>query len=120
MKDKNATRAVKAAAPEATKHTVSSVALSVVVSLALVITGVAFTVTMAFSGVGLLVGIPFLIAGVAAPFILLRGMFRREKLAGACPHCGAHISLAAHLSEASCPVCGNHLVIKDEKFIKAE
>ena len=120
MEDKKfaKTHGVEGAKP--TEQSTVRLIFTIAVSLALLITGIGFGVTFVFTGLGALVGIPLIVAGLVAPFFLLRSFFARQKVRGRCPYCGAQIIIEEHLRETDCPSCQKHLEVREKKVFKVE
>ena len=71
-------------------------------------------VLVSFTGIGLIVGIPLILAGIAYPFIA------RHIITGPCPYCGIKISTLASRSGIACRACGKPVIIQEKKFVKSE
>lgn len=81
-----------------------------IVGFILIVIGVMVSLT----GVGLIIGIPLILAGLAYPFIA------RSLIKGHCPYCGSTVSVLGSKSGVTCRSCRKHIVIQDKKFTRAE
>lgn len=78
-------------------------------------------IVLCFTGVGALIGIPLIIAGLLAPF--LGGVIGLAQLKGNCPYCAMTITADATSignGGIDCPSCTNRILIRDKQFLKAE
>lgn len=73
---------------------------------------------VSFTGIGILVGVPMIIAGLLAPF--LGALMGWERLIGDCPWCGSEVRCFATSPGVDCPACKKRIVIKDKRFIGIE
>ncbi len=71
-------------------------------------------VLVSFTGIGLILGIPLILAGIAYPFIA------RHIITGPCPYCGIKVSTLGSRSEVKCRACGKPVVIQNKQFVKSE
>ena len=76
----------------------------------LVVVGIMVSLT----GVGLIIGIPLILAGVGYPLIAL------SLIGGQCPYCGRNISALNTKPGINCPGCGKYIVIRDKKHFEAQ
>lgn len=72
------------------------------------------------SGIGLIFGIPLLIAGLAVPLFMMRNIFSANEITGACPNCGTTIKTTDSTIGLECPTCQRRLAVRDAKFFLAE
>jgi hypothetical protein len=73
-------------------------------------------VLLCFTGIGAIIGIPILIAGLAALVIgPLLGLGTKK---GKCPWCGSVVMSAFGSRGFDCPVCKNRIVVRNTQFIK--
>jgi DNA-directed RNA polymerase subunit RPC12/RpoP len=75
---------------------------------------IAIGIMVSFTVVGLVVGIPMILAGVAYP------MIARSLIRGQCPYCGRNVSAMNSRPGIRCPGCGRHIVIRDKKYFEAQ
>jgi len=124
MENRNSTQARRPASARATERTFDSAygfSFSIALGLILFIGGLVISLALGEgTGIGLVFGIPLLIAGLAVPLFMMRGVFRKSDMEGACPHCGNTIHTTDATIRLNCPVCNQRLMVKDMKFIKTE
>lgn len=95
---------------------------SIAVGLILFVTGLILAVFLGDGqwGVGLLFGVPLLIAGLIVPLFTMRDVFTRNDLHGDCPACGSDIHTTDSTFRLECPHCSQSIQIRDTKFSKVE
>src|SRR3712207_2888682 len=64
------------------------------------------------TGIGLLFAVPVAVLGIGVALVVLRGRASPRMHATACPHCGARVEAASHLSEVGCPSCGRQVSLR--------
>jgi predicted RNA-binding Zn-ribbon protein involved in translation (DUF1610 family) len=69
--------------------------------------------------VGLIFGIPMIVAGVVVPLFMLRDTFRTSEIVSPCPVCGTTIKTSDGTLQLDCPSCGNVLLLKNGQFCRA-
>ncbi|MEN6508907.1 MAG: hypothetical protein ABFD63_09040 [Smithella sp.] len=75
---------------------------------------IAIGIMVSLTGVGLIIGIPLILAGIAYPLIA------RSLISGKCPYCGRNVSALNSKPCINCPGCGRHIVIRDKKYFEAQ
>src|SRR5690606_4418305 len=75
---------------------------------------IAIGIMVSLTGVGLVIGIPLSLAGVAYPLIA------RSLIRGQCPYCGRNVSALNTKPGINCPGCGKYIVIRDKKYFEAQ
>jgi predicted RNA-binding Zn-ribbon protein involved in translation (DUF1610 family) len=99
-----------------------SFSMSIGIGLILFIAGL--VVSLSFSNtnaVGLIFGIPLIIAGLAVPIVMMRGeLFTKHDVTATCPHCGTPIRTSDATIKLECPGCGEMLAMRDMKLSAAE
>jgi predicted RNA-binding Zn-ribbon protein involved in translation (DUF1610 family) len=65
------------------------------------------------NGLGLVFGIPLLIAGLLVPLFMMRGVFARNDIDEPCPACGSDIHTTDATMRLDCPKCGKTLRVQD-------
>jgi predicted RNA-binding Zn-ribbon protein involved in translation (DUF1610 family) len=96
------------------KGAFSGLLFGVIAAPVLIISGGMICLT----GLGIVLGIPLIIAGVLAP--LIGPMMGINSLKAACPWCGAEVSGVGIFDKFSCPTCGEHIVMKKHELLKAD
>ena len=94
---------------------------SIALGLALFIGGLVLSLTLGQeSSFGLVFGIPLLIAGLAVPLFMMRGVFHRNDIDEPCPACGNDIHTTDATMRLDCPKCGKTLAVRDMHLYTAE
>jgi len=96
------------------KGAFSGLFFGLIVAPVMIIAGAMICLT----GLGIVLGIPLIVAGVLAP--LIGPMMGVNALRGQCPWCGAEVSGVGIFDKFSCPTCGEHIVMKKQELLKAE
>ena len=87
---------------------------SIALGLVLFIAGLVMSLTLGGdSSLGLVFGIPLLIAGLAVPLFMMRGVFARNDIDEPCPACGSDIHTTDATMRLDCPKCGRTLRVRD-------
>ena len=69
---------------------------------------------------GLIFGIPLLVAGLVVPLIMMRDEFKRNDVVEPCPYCAAPIKTSDATIRLECPACHGLIIVKDLKLYQAE
>lgn len=72
------------------------------------------------TGVGLLLGIPMMMAGVILPLFMMRQNFMGHRVEGECPACGSSIRTSDGTLKLECPSCHQLLRVRDSKLYLSE
>lgn len=73
-------------------------------------------VLLSATGIGMILGIPLIIAGIVAPFLYsIMGLAGRK---GKCPFCDFEVKSPIAQDAMNCPICKNRIIIRDNKFIR--
>jgi len=70
------------------------------------------------TGLGVILGIPMVIAGVCAP--LIGSLMGLNALRGTCPWCGANVTGVGLFDRFSCPACGKRIMVRKHAMLRAE
>jgi len=98
-----------------------SFSLAITIGLILFIAGLVLSLTLGQGSViGLIFGIPLLIAGLIVPLIMMRQAFTQNEVSGACPHCSAPIRTSDATLRLECPHCHGIVDVRDEKLYAVE
>ena len=98
-----------------------SFSFSVAVGLVLFIAGLVISLTIGQSaGIGLIFGIPLLIAGLVLPLIMMRDLFHHNEVSGDCPYCGAPIKTSDATIRLNCPTCKNLIEVREMTLRRGE
>ena len=109
------------AKPGKTFDSAYSFSFAIAIGLILFIAGLVISLTLGEgTSLGLIFGIPLLLAGLAVPLIMMRDQFKQSDVAGPCPYCGAPIKTSDATIRLECPACHRLIVVKEMKLYQAE
>jgi hypothetical protein len=112
--------------PEATKQartfdSAYSFSFSIAVGLLLFIAGLVISLTVGQSAsIGLIFGVPLLIAGLVLPVIMMRDLFHHNEISGDCPFCGAPIKTSDATIRLNCPTCKRLIEVREMTLQRGE
>jgi len=93
-----------------------SFSFSIGVGLVLFIGGLVLSLTLGQGNtMGLIFGIPLLIAGLVLPVFMMRDLFKTNEIRGECPYCGNPITTSDSTLKLQCPACKQVVAVKDFK-----
>ena len=91
-----------------------SFSFSVGIGLVLFIAGLVISLTLGQGAtIGLIFGIPLLIAGLVLPVIMMRDLFHHDVVDGACPFCGTPIKTSDATIRLNCPSCKRVIEVRE-------
>lgn len=91
-----------------------SFSFSIAIGLVLFIAGLVISLTFGQSAtIGLIFGIPLLIAGLVLPIFMMRDLFQRNEINGVCPYCGAPIKTSDATIRLNCPSCKRLIEVRE-------
>lgn len=94
---------------------------AIAIGLLFFIAGLVITLTLGEgSAVGLIFGIPLLVAGLVLPLIMMRGLFTRSEVSGVCPYCSAPIKTSDATIRLRCVSCEREIAVRDMKLYATE
>ncbi|HVQ36228.1 MAG TPA: hypothetical protein VMS31_01760 [Pyrinomonadaceae bacterium] len=97
-----------------------SFSFAITLGLVLFIAGLVISLTLGEGTIlGMVFGIPLIIAGLAVPLFMMRDQFKQSDVNGPCPHCGEPIKTSDATIRLECPVCHGLIVVKDSKLYQA-
>jgi len=70
------------------------------------------------TGIGAIIGIPVIFAGILAPF--LWAIVGLTRITGKCPYCGYSLNAKSIDKAVNCETCEKRIIIKDNTFIKLD
>ena len=98
-----------------------SFSFSIALGLVLFIAGLVISLTLGQGAtIGLIFGIPLLIAGLVLPVFMMRDLFHHNEVDGACPYCGAPIKTSDATIRLNCPACKRLIEVKQESLHRTE
>ena len=98
-----------------------SFSFSIALGLLLFLAGLVISLTLGQSAtIGLIFGIPLLIAGLVLPLFMMRNLFQRNEINGECPFCGAPINTTDATIRLNCPACKNLIEVRDSTLVRGE
>ena len=94
---------------------------AIAIGLILFIAGLVVSLTLGGgASIGLLFGIPLLMAGLIVPLIMMRDLFKQNEVTGPCPYCSAPIRTSDATILLMCPSCKGEVAVRDEKLYAVE
>ncbi len=91
-----------------------SFSFCITLGLVLFIAGLVISLTFGQSAtIGLIFGIPLLLAGLVLPVFMMRDLFQRNELDSACPYCGAPIKTSDATIRLNCPSCKRVIEVRE-------
>jgi endogenous inhibitor of DNA gyrase (YacG/DUF329 family) len=98
-----------------------SFSFSITLGLVLFIAGLVISLTFGQSAtIGLIFGIPLLLAGLFLPVFMMRDLFHRNEVGGACPYCGAPIKTSDATIRLNCPSCKRVIEVREESLHRSD
>jgi len=94
---------------------------SIALGLVLFIAGLVISLTVGQSAsIGLIFGIPLLIAGLVLPVFMMRDLFHHNEVEGDCPFCGTPIKTSDATIRLNCPTCKHLIEVRETKLERGE
>ena len=91
-----------------------SFSFSIAIGLVLFIAGLVISLTLGQGAtLGLIFGIPLLIAGLVLPVFMMRDLFHHNEVDGVCPFCGAPIKTSDATIRLNCPSCKRLIEVRE-------
>ncbi len=98
-----------------------SFSFAIAIGLLLFIAGLVISLTLAENtSIGLIFGIPLLLAGLVLPMLMMRGQFKQNEVTGNCPYCDTALKTMDSTIRLECPSCKRVVVVRDAKFYAVE
>lgn len=98
-----------------------SFSFAIAIGLFLFIAGLVISLTLgANTSIGLIFGIPLLVAGLAVPLVMMRGQFSHTDVQGPCPYCGTQIKTTDASIRVECPACHRLMIVRDLQLYAIE
>ena len=93
---------------------------SIAVGLILFIAGLVISLTLGEGTIlGMVFGIPLLLAGLAVPLIMMRDLFKTNEINAPCPNCSAPIRTSDATLRLKCPQCHSVIDVREKELILA-
>jgi predicted RNA-binding Zn-ribbon protein involved in translation (DUF1610 family) len=93
---------------------------AIAVGLILFIGGLIISLTLGSgTSIGLIFGIPLLLAGLIFPVFMMRDLFKQNEVSGPCPYCSAPVRTSDATLSLMCPDCKNVVMVRDMKLYQA-
>jgi DNA-directed RNA polymerase subunit RPC12/RpoP len=94
---------------------------SIAVGLILFIAGLVIALTLGEgTKIGLIFGIPLLIAGLIIPIFMMRDLFKTNEIVAPCPNCGATVRTSDATLQLRCTACHKVIDVRDRELILAQ
>jgi hypothetical protein len=94
---------------------------SIAVGLLLFIGGLFISLTVGGAGgIGLIFGIPLLVAGLFIPLFTMRDLFKTSEIQAPCPKCGATIKTSDATLQLRCPGCQSVIDVREGELFLAQ
>ena len=90
---------------------------SIAVGLVLFIAGLFVSLTVGGgTSMGLIFGIPLLLAGLVIPLLMMRDLFKTSEIQEPCPKCGATIKTSDATLQLRCPGCQSVIDVREGRY----
>ena len=94
---------------------------AIAVGLVLFIAGLFISLTIGGgAGIGLIFGIPLLVAGIILPLFMMRDLFKTSEIKEPCPNCGQTIKTSDATLQLRCPSCQKVINVREERLFLAQ
>jgi hypothetical protein len=98
-----------------------SFSFSIAIGLVLFIAGLVISLTLGGGrAIGLIFGIPLLIAGLVLPVFMMRDLFHHNEVNGVCPFCDAPIRTSDATIRLNCPSCKRLIEVRETTLQRGE
>ena len=98
-----------------------SFSFAITLGLVLFIAGLVISLTFGQSAtIGLIFGIPLLLAGLVLPIFMVRDLFQHNEVSGECPFCGAPIKTSDATIRLNCPACKRLIEVRETLLHRGE
>jgi hypothetical protein len=111
----------QAGKPRRTFDSAYGFSFSVAVGLILFITGLIISLTVGQgTSIGLIFGIPLLVAGLIIPMFMIRDLFVTAEVKEPCPNCGATIRTSDATLQLRCENCQKIINVREKRLYLGE
>ena len=91
---------------------------SIAVGLILFIAGLVISLTLGQgTNIGLIFGIPLLVAGLIIPIFMMRDLFKTNEIKEPCPNCGTIIRTSDATLQLKCTNCQKVINVREGQFV---
>jgi hypothetical protein len=97
-----------------------SFSFAIGIGLILFIAGLVISLTLGEGSMGLIFGIPLLIAGLVLPLIMMRDLFTQNEVKGPCPYCSTQLKTSDATIRLRCSACSKEVAVRDMKLLAVE
>jgi DNA-directed RNA polymerase subunit RPC12/RpoP len=98
-----------------------SFSFAIALSLVLFIGGLIISLTLGEgTSVGLIFGIPMLVAGLVLPLIMMRDVLKHNVVNDLCPYCSVPIKTSDATIRLNCPACNRKVLVREGKLEPGE
>ncbi len=98
-----------------------SFSFSITIGLILFLAGLVISLTLGQGAtIGLIFGIPLLIAGLVLPIFMMRDLFHRNEVTGECPYCAIPIETSDATIRLNCPACKRLIEVREAHLYPGE
>jgi predicted RNA-binding Zn-ribbon protein involved in translation (DUF1610 family) len=98
-----------------------SFSFSIGIGLLLFISGLVISLTLGQgTSIGLIFGVPLLVAGLMLPLIMMRDLFTRNEIEGTCPYCATLIKTSDSTIRLECPSCNQVIAVRNMNLRRIE
>jgi DNA-directed RNA polymerase subunit RPC12/RpoP len=98
-----------------------SFSFAIALGLVLFIGGLIISLTLGEgTSIGLIFGIPMLIAGLVLPLIMMRDVLTHNVVSGLCPYCSVPIKTSDATIRLNCPACNRKILVREGKLEPGE
>ncbi len=94
---------------------------AIAIGLILFIAGLVISLTLGSgTNIGVIFGVPLLLAGLVLPLLMMRGLFKQNEVSEPCPYCENPIRTSDSTLTLLCPACKQVVMVRDTKLYQAE
>ncbi len=94
---------------------------SIAVGLVLFIAGLVIALTLGEgTKIGLIFGIPLLVAGLVLPIFMMRDLFKSSEISAPCPNCGVTVKTSDATLQLRCTSCHKVINVRDGQLLLGE
>lgn len=94
---------------------------SIAVGLVLFIAGLVISLTLGEgTRIGLIFGVPLLVAGLVLPIFMMRDLFKSSEINAPCPNCGSPIKTSDATLQLRCTSCHKVINVREGQLLLGE